>query len=137
MRFWPAVVPEQRRRKIVQQYVAGKDLAQRLEHCTDPKDKSLNTKVYFPEQVYRQTRGIPPDLIVNFGNLAWRALGEVGSGQIHAIGNDTGPDDANHAQDGIFIDFDPAQAARGEIDRKNVPDLCSMIYSQLGVDDTD
>ena len=39
----------------------------------------------------------PPDLFVYFGDLRWRSVGTVGTGQIHTFENDTGPDDANHA----------------------------------------
>jgi predicted AlkP superfamily phosphohydrolase/phosphomutase len=41
--------------------------------------------------------------VVYLGNLDWRSIGSVGIGNIHVYENDTGPDDANHAQEGIFI----------------------------------
>jgi predicted AlkP superfamily phosphohydrolase/phosphomutase len=41
--------------------------------------------------------------MVYFGNLAWRSAGTVGRDSIHTFENDTGPDDANHGQHGIFI----------------------------------
>jgi predicted AlkP superfamily phosphohydrolase/phosphomutase len=41
--------------------------------------------------------------MVYFGNLAWRSAGTVGRGSIYTFENDTGPDDANHGQYGIFI----------------------------------
>ena len=45
--------------------------------------------------------GVAPDLIVHFGDLLWRAVGTVGGDEgIHTFENDTGPDDANHAQTG-------------------------------------
>ena len=48
--------------------------------------------------------GVAPDLLVYFGDLAWRAVGTVGGDEgIHTFENDTGPDDANHAQDGLLI----------------------------------
>ena len=48
-----------------------------------------------------------PDLIVDFGDLAWRSLGSVGGGGWTATANDTGADDANHAWDGVFAMRDP------------------------------
>ena len=49
-------------------------------------------------------RASPPDLIVHFGDLLWRSIGTVGGDDgIHTFENDTGPDDANHAQDGLLI----------------------------------
>ena len=51
-----------------------------------------------------RVEGIAPDLIVYFGNLDWRSIGSVGpTPQLYTFENDSGPDDANHAQDGIFI----------------------------------
>ncbi|MBW1810018.1 MAG: alkaline phosphatase family protein [Deltaproteobacteria bacterium] len=86
------------------------DLAARLEQTSDEDGQSLNTRVVFPEKEYRKLKGIPPDLIVCFGDLAWRSIAEVGTNRIHARGNDSGPDDANHAQDGIFIFSGPGLA---------------------------
>jgi len=48
-------------------------------------------------------RGVAPDLIVYFGDLAWRSVGAVGMGGIHTFENDTGPDEANHDWFGIFV----------------------------------
>ena len=43
-------------------------------------------------------------MIIYFGDLYWRSIGSVGGSKtICADENDTGPDDANHAQYGIFI----------------------------------
>ena len=53
--------------------------------------------------MYREVQGIPPDLTVLFDELGWRSVGSVGSGDIYTFENDTGPDDANHALDGIAI----------------------------------
>ncbi len=64
-----------------------------------------------PQDIYSEINGVPPDLIVYFGNLAWRSIGSIGLGVIHTFENDMGPDDANHAQDGIFIMCDPQQQA--------------------------
>ncbi len=59
--------------------------------------------VYRPEELYREVRGVAPDLIVYFGDLYWRSVGTVGGGKIHTFENDTGPDGANHAQNGMII----------------------------------
>jgi predicted AlkP superfamily phosphohydrolase/phosphomutase len=47
--------------------------------------------------------GVPPDLIVYFGDLHWRSVGSVGLGSIYTLDNDTGPDEANHDWHGLFI----------------------------------
>jgi len=76
----------------------------RIESMPDHQGQPLNNRVFKPEEIYRQTNGVAPDLIIYFGNLAWRSVGLVGQGQpVHVFSNDTGPDDANHAQDGLAI----------------------------------
>jgi predicted AlkP superfamily phosphohydrolase/phosphomutase len=79
------------------------ELKARLEGIEDENGKCINTKVFKPEEVYRETNGIPPDLIVYLGNLDWRSAGSVGVGSVYLYENDTGPDDANHAENGIFV----------------------------------
>lgn len=74
-----------------------------FEAIEDEEGKNIGTKVFKPEEIYKEVKNIPPDLIVYFGDLNWRSAGSVGVGSVHLYENDTGPDDANHAQEGIFI----------------------------------
>ncbi len=86
------------------QYESFRDeLAAKLESIADEDGRNINTRCFKPEQIYREVKNIPPDLIVYLGDLDWRSAGSVGVGSIYLYENDTGPDDANHAQDGIFI----------------------------------
>ena len=50
---------------------------------------------------HRERRGPRPDRLLRQSRLALG--GSVGMGSIYTFDNDTGPDDANHAQHGIFI----------------------------------
>jgi predicted AlkP superfamily phosphohydrolase/phosphomutase len=52
--------------------------------------------------VYPEVRGVAPDLIVYFGDLAWRSVGSVGNRSVFTYENDTGPDGANHDRTGVF-----------------------------------
>ncbi len=70
---------------------------------TDEQGRGIGSKAFRPEQIYRAVRGVAPDLIVYFGDLAWRSVGAVGMGGIHTFENDTGPDEANHDWYGIFV----------------------------------
>jgi predicted AlkP superfamily phosphohydrolase/phosphomutase len=79
------------------------EIGAELEALTDLEGRNIGTRVFRPEQVYAQVNNVPPDLIVYFGDLAWRSVGSVGNQAIHVFENDTGPDDANHAQDGLYI----------------------------------
>jgi predicted AlkP superfamily phosphohydrolase/phosphomutase len=93
------------------------DLAARLEAIPDENGNPIGTRVYTPEEVYPQVNGVAPDLIVHFGDLAWRSVGTVGGNEgIHTFENDTGPDDANHAQDGLYVFAGPGIPAAGRVD---------------------
>lgn len=84
-----------------------RELAEALAAIPGEDGRPLGTRVLLPEDIYREVNGIPPDLIVYFGDLRWRSIGTVGRGEIHWHGNDTGPDDANHAPHGVFIASPP------------------------------
>ena len=45
--------------------------------------------------------------MVYFDDLYWRSAGTLGQGTKFLPENDTGPDDAVHAQEGIYILYDP------------------------------
>jgi predicted AlkP superfamily phosphohydrolase/phosphomutase len=89
-------------------------LKEALENTTDENGRHLGTQVLLPEQLYREVKGVPPDLLVYFGALDWRAVGSVGLPSIWTRENDTGPDDANHDPLGIFIWKDPRNPGKGE-----------------------
>ena len=86
------------------QYEAFRDeLADALRSIPSPDGSAIGTRVFKPQEVYREVRNIAPDLIVYFGDLSWRSPGSFGHGDIYTIENDTGPDNANHAEKGMFI----------------------------------
>jgi predicted AlkP superfamily phosphohydrolase/phosphomutase len=89
---------------VVEDYDATlRDLKARIEAIPDHQGNPMKTVAYIPSETYTTVRGIAPDLIVLFGDLLWRAVGSIGHDALHTFDNDTGPDDANHAQHGIFI----------------------------------
>ena len=90
------------------------ELKEKLEGLGDEEGNPIGTKVYRPEELYPEVHGIAPDLIVLFGDLYWRSVGSVGSGDVWTHTNDTGPDAANHAEDGIFLYAGPAVKCHGE-----------------------
>jgi|KBSMisStaDraftv2_1062788.scaffolds.fasta_scaffold61704_2 predicted AlkP superfamily phosphohydrolase/phosphomutase len=80
------------------------ELIERISAIPDDQGRPIPTRVFRPEDVYPEIKGVAPDLIVHFGDLYWRAVGTVGGDEgIYTFDNDTGPDDANHAQHGMFI----------------------------------
>lgn len=75
-----------------------------LEAEVDHRGLGMGNVAFRPEDLYRDVTNIPPDLIVYFGNLSWRSVSVVGRGQsLYVFHNDTGPDDANHAQFGVCL----------------------------------
>ncbi len=79
------------------------ELTTRLEALGDESGVPIGTRVFRPELTYAAMRNVAPDLIVYFGDLHWRSVGSIGHPSIWTHDNDTGPDDANHAQEGIFL----------------------------------
>jgi predicted AlkP superfamily phosphohydrolase/phosphomutase len=89
-------------------------LKSELEAIGDEAGRPIGTRVFRPEDIYSQVNGIAPDLIVYFGDLDWRSAGLVGVRSWHLRENDTGPDDANHSEDGIVV-WDPGPAWKPRI----------------------
>jgi len=57
----------------------------------DEKGEEIGTRVFRPQELYKEVRGVAPDLMVYFGSLYWRSVGTVGGARIHTFENDTGP----------------------------------------------
>jgi predicted AlkP superfamily phosphohydrolase/phosphomutase len=106
----------------------------RLQAIPDERGESIPTKVYKPEEVYPDVTGVAPDLIVHFGDLLWRAVGTVGGDEgVHTFENDTGPDDANHAQDGLLIMTGPG-IEPGPREGMHLLDVAPTVLDLLGLE---
>ncbi|NIS63338.1 MAG: phosphodiesterase [Proteobacteria bacterium] len=108
-------------------------LKRELEGLTDEKGNPIGTRVFKPEEIYPGVNGIAPDLIVYFGDLSWRSVGSVGIGSVHTFENDTGPDEANHSQHGIFIMKAAEMEARGKVSGLHVMDVAPTVLHLLGL----
>jgi predicted AlkP superfamily phosphohydrolase/phosphomutase len=110
------------------------ELITRFEDIPDPDGNPLGTRVYKPQDIYAKVRGVPPDLIVYWGDLDWRSVGSMGHGDIYTFENDTGPDEANHASNGMFIIYDPRQpGSNREVKGKQLMDVAPTILDMMGV----
>jgi predicted AlkP superfamily phosphohydrolase/phosphomutase len=118
-----------------QEYEAVRDdLARRLSEIPDEEGRPIGTRVYKPEDVYPEVHGVPPDLIVIFGDLLWRSVGTIGGDEgVHTFENDTGPDDANHAQDGLYILAGPG-VSEGRKQDAHLLDVAPTLLDLLGMD---
>jgi predicted AlkP superfamily phosphohydrolase/phosphomutase len=111
--------------------VLREELQQKLEALGDDQGRPIGTVTYRPEDLYREQNGIPPDLLVYFGDLGWRSIGQVGTGSVHVFENDTGPDDANHAPDGVYIVSGNGVEA-GEGEQRPIFDIAPTLLALLG-----
>jgi predicted AlkP superfamily phosphohydrolase/phosphomutase len=108
-------------------------LAAQLLKIPDHTGNPLQNQVFEPQQIYQQVNGFAPDLLVYFGDLHWRTVGGVGYEQPYTLENDTGPDDANHAEDGLYILHDPLHPSKNRSQQQHLMDVAPTILRQLDV----
>jgi predicted AlkP superfamily phosphohydrolase/phosphomutase len=118
------------------EYAAFRDiLAERLAAIPDHVGNPIGTRVFKAEHIYRQVRNVAPDLLVYFGNLSWRSVGSLGHGSVHTFENDMGPDDCNHAQNGMVIYYDPQEPGAGqELKGAQLMDVAGTILDRMGLE---
>lgn len=109
------------------------DLAAAIRSIPGDQGQPLNHQIYKPAEIYQQVNGIAPDLMVYFGELHWRAVGSFGHGQHFTLENDTGPDDANHAPQGMFILVDPSERGRGKVRGHQLMDIAPTLLTRMGI----
>jgi predicted AlkP superfamily phosphohydrolase/phosphomutase len=108
-------------------------LARKLLDIRDPAGRKMETHVYKPGDLYPVSIGDPPDLMVYFDDLFWRSAGTLGHGQLYLPENDTGPDDAVHAQFGMFILRDPLLPQIGRISDIDILDIAPTLLDKMGI----
>jgi predicted AlkP superfamily phosphohydrolase/phosphomutase len=107
------------------------ELKAKLEALGDERGQAIGTIAHKPEELYTESNGVPPDLLVYFGDLRWRSIGQVGTGSVHVLENDTGPDDANHAPEGIYVLVAEGVEA-GAGDERDLRDIAPTLLTLLG-----
>jgi predicted AlkP superfamily phosphohydrolase/phosphomutase len=110
------------------------DLIARLEAATGPDGRPLGTIVLKPQDVYPEVKGVAPDLIVYFGDLDWRSVGSVGNPSLFTYENDTGPDGANHARNGVFAMVGAPEQPSGRVEGLQLIDVGPSILSIYGIE---
>jgi predicted AlkP superfamily phosphohydrolase/phosphomutase len=110
------------------------EIAAKLEAMPGPDGDPLGTTVIRPQDAYPEVRGVAPDLLVYFGDLAWRSVGQVGTGEIFTYENDTGPDGANHDRTGVFVMAGVPGQPTGRREGLSLVDMGPSILSLYGVD---
>ncbi|NOY93498.1 MAG: phosphodiesterase [Deltaproteobacteria bacterium] len=97
-----------------------------------PAGETDFVQVDAPEQLYAKLRGCAPDLMLTFGGLAYRALGELG-GDVFSEHDARGPDGANHARDGFFVLSGAGVPARGRVDDAQILDITPTLLGLANV----
>ena len=111
------------------------EIADKLEALPGPDGQPIGTRALRPETLYKTVRGAaPPDLFIYFGDLRWRSVGTIGTGQIYTFENDTGPDDANHAPEGLLIARGPGVAAKGQVAGMQLMDVTPTVLRLFDLD---
>ncbi len=112
-----------------------------LEGLEGPDGEPMGNVVMRPAKtaVDGVARGDAPDLMVYFGDLAWRSIGSLNHPDDFVESNDTGPDDANHDHEGIFIHTTAGrwrgkEVGAGERMGLQLVDVGPTILSLFGVD---
>jgi predicted AlkP superfamily phosphohydrolase/phosphomutase len=109
-------------------------LAGEIEAIPDHQGRLIGTKALKPQELYQRTNGVAPDLVVYFGGLRWRSVGLIGSKAIHTFENDTGPDDANHAEDGVFILAGPGLPEGEKWPARQLMDIAPTLLKLFGLE---
>ncbi len=107
------------------------ELIAQFQTLTDDKGCPLKVEPFIPDEIYQQVNGIAPDLMLYFGDLHWRSVGSLGYSQHWTFSNDTGTDDANHAQEGLFVVYHPKHQAKGRIAKCNILDIAPTILHHM------
>jgi len=116
------------------------ELRAELEAMPGPDGRPLGNRVVDPRQAYAAVNGAAPDLLLYPGDLAWRAVGQVWprGGPLFVQDNDSGPDDANHSPEGLFIAAPAAGQALAQAGRQHhgatLYDVCPTACAWLGLD---
>jgi predicted AlkP superfamily phosphohydrolase/phosphomutase len=106
-------------------------LSQAIKEIRGPHGEFWNTRVFKPEEVFPQCNGDYPDLIVYLDDLYWRSAGTIGHDTLYLPENDTGPDDAVHSEEGMFILYYPG----GPTGRRDgtIYDIAPTMLHLLGI----
>ena len=61
-----------------------------------------------------------------------RRPAHLGHDGLYTFDNDTGPDDANHAQEGLYLYSHPSLPARGRVEDATLYDVAPTVLTMLG-----
>lgn len=110
-------------------------LRDKIKSIRGPEGEPWINHVYTPSELYGDVRGHPPDLIVYLDDLYWRSAGTLGYDDPYLPENDTGPDDAVHDYNGVFVFYQPDNRRQLWIDEPiSITDIMPTILKYFGID---
>jgi len=112
------------------------DLIEKVKNIKGPNKETLDTIAHKPDKFYNDPQGQYPDIMVYFDNLYYRSAGSVGQGKLFLDSNDTGPDDAVHDWNGIFIMHEKGKCNNKQfkIDNSyNILDICPSVLNKFNL----
>jgi len=109
------------------------EVAEMIKSIRGPNGEKWDTKIFYPEKTYPVVKGDKPDMMVYLDNLNWRAAGTLGYENPYLRENDLGPDDAVHAEYGVFSLYLPGME---ESKRANLTiyDFAPTVLKLFGID---
>lgn len=107
------------------------ELKAKLAGIVGPKGEKFDNRITYPEQLYDESNGSKPDLMVYFDNLFWRSAGTIGHNTLYLSENDTGPDDSVHWMDGIFLLYKKDRTESIKLDRLSIYDVAPIILDMM------
>jgi predicted AlkP superfamily phosphohydrolase/phosphomutase len=108
-------------------------LAQELSKVVREDGRPLAPDVRAPRSIYRKVNGDAPDLMVYFGDLRCRSAGTVGHGRHFVEENDTGPDDAVHSFEGLYLLANGSSAPHGLAPERSILDVAPTLMTRMGL----
>jgi len=109
-------------------------LASEIARIAGPSGAPMFHRIETPEGLYRARNGAPPDLLVFFGDLDYRAAGTIGHGRLHLPHNDTGADACNHDWDGLFVHAGPRVAPSAAAQAWSIFDVTRTLLGALEIE---
>jgi len=107
-------------------------LTEKILALRGPDGEAWDTRVIKPQEFYDDLEGEYPDLMVYLDDLYWRSAGTLGHGTKFLAENDTGPDDAVHAQEGVYILYDPKRKESRRLDA-GILDIAPTVLDIMGI----
>jgi predicted AlkP superfamily phosphohydrolase/phosphomutase len=111
--------------------------AVRDELAAEIESMEIGARAHSPAALYRAVRGVPPDLMVYFGDLQWRSIGSVGWAETMMV-EEAGLDGANHDWHGVFVMRPGDGSGNGmRLHNLHLMDIAPTILASMGVGQPD